>query len=571
MGTVTDTTMNGLSLNSNSDSATLAVPKLRDDGSNWADYQPRIRKAMGAKGLWRHVEGTAIVPVPYTVTDEGIFLSDGRTKATEEQIESKESKIIEFEKREYLAQHIILSTTSARIGSKIKDLTTAEDMWKAVVADATSRSTLFLLDAEEQLSSMRLGENEDSKSHLTELKQHFQLMMQRRDNLIKMGTTLSDTRFNIIIMSSLPDSYRPTLQTITAAERASNLSGSKSQRMSPDDLIAFIIEEAQHRVINDERAKTAESALAARTKKTGKPKGKGKPKVLSSQSDDKCENCGRTGHKKPDCWSKGGDKEGQGPRQRKKKGKQAETAVVAVKDDENDLFAFTCTSDHAAIAESLDLPKSKLGTCVDSGASRDYCPDRSKFTNYKTVERKITTADGRSMKAVGMGDLHIELPNGSRKTKTIFKNAIHAPEMAFTLISISRLDKAGYSITFYKGMCTIKDSKSRTIATIPHSDGLYKIAASKSSNKTETANAASGKMSISEAHRKLGHISYSAVKHAISSGFITGIDLDMDSKPTFCEACAKAKSAHQPFPKESETRATKFGERVHWVRQPLKA
>ena len=379
---------------------------------------------------------------------------------TEEQIESKESKIIEFEKREYLAQHIILSTTSARIGSKIKDLTTAEDMWKAVVADATSRSTLFLLDAKEQLSSMRLGENEDSKSYLTELKQHFQLMMQHRDKLIKMGTTLSDTRFNIIIMSSLLDSYRPILQTITAAERASNLSGSKSQRMSPDDLIAFIIEEAQHRVINDERAKTAESALAARTKKTGKPKGKGKAKVLSSQSDDKCENCGQTGHKKPDCWSKGGDKEGQGPRQKKKKGKQAETAVVAVKDDENDLFAFTCTSDHAAIAESLDLPKSKLGTCVDSGASRDYCPDRSKFTNYKTVERKITTADGRSMKAVGMGDLHIELPNGSRKTKTIFKNAIHAPEMAFTLISISRLDKAGYSITFYKGMCTIKDSKS---------------------------------------------------------------------------------------------------------------
>ena len=136
--------------------------------------------------------------------------------------------------------------------------------------------------------------------------------------------------------------------------------------------------------------------------------------------------------------------------------------------------------------------------------------------------------------------------------------------MAFTLISISRLDKAGYSITFNKGMCTIKDSKSQTIATIPHSDGLYKIMASKSSNKTETANAASGKMSISEAHRKLGHISYPAIKHAVSSGFITGIDLDADSKPIFCEACAKAKSARQPFPKESETRAAKFGECVHW-------
>ena len=44
-------------------------------------------------------------------------------------------------------------------------------------------------------------------------------------------------------------------------------------------------------------------------------------------------------------------------------------AVVAVKDDENELFTFTCTSDYAAVVEKLNLSKSKLGTCVDSGVS----------------------------------------------------------------------------------------------------------------------------------------------------------------------------------------------------------
>ena len=80
------------------------------------------------------------------------------------------------------------------------------------------------------------------------------------------------------------------------------------------------------------------------------------------------------------------------------------------------------------------------------------------------------------LNVVGMGDLHIEPPNRSDKTKTIFKNAIHAPDMAFTLIYISRLNKAGFSITFVKGMCIIKNSKGQTIATIPNSEGLYKIA-----------------------------------------------------------------------------------------------
>ena len=538
--------MSTFSLNSNSDSSTLAIRKLRDDGSNWSDYEPRIRKAMGAKALWRHVEGTAVAPKPYTVGDGVTLLSDGKTPATDEQIETKESRIIEFEKREYLAQHILMSTTSTRLGSKIKDMSSAKVMWDTIKEDATNKSTLHLLDAEEQLQSMKLNDNEDSKTHLTELKQHFQLMLQRRDNLIQMGSTLSDTRFNIIIMSSLPESYRPTLQTITAAERASKLSGSsdsQSRQMKPDDLITFIIEEAQHRVITDERNNNAESALAAHAKKGGKGKSgkKKQDKSAKTDSDENCGNCGKPGHKKEDCWSKGGGKEGQGPRQKKKskKGEKTETAVVAVDEDKDELFAFVCTSAYANVAESLQVPKSRLGTCVDSGASRDYCPDRSKFSNYKPIDRNITTADGRTIKAIGMGDMHVELPNGSKKTKTVFKNAIHAPDMAFTLISISRLDKAGYSVTFNKGMCTIRGKNGQTIATIPHSDGLYRVLGSNEPGNREYASIASEKLTISEAHRKLGHITHAVIKHAVKQGYITGIELDGDSKPDFCDACTK--------------------------------
>ena len=50
---------------------------------------------------------------------------------------------------------------------------------------------------------------------------------------------------------------------------------------------------------------------------------------------------------------------------------------------------------------------------------------------------------------------------------------------------------------------------------------------------------------------------------SIEKGYITGIDLEAGSKPEFCEVCAKAKAARLPFLKQSETRATKYGERVH--------
>ena len=50
-----NSTMSAFSTN-NSNTMTLAVPKLRDDRSNWANYEPCIQRALGSKGLWRHVK-----------------------------------------------------------------------------------------------------------------------------------------------------------------------------------------------------------------------------------------------------------------------------------------------------------------------------------------------------------------------------------------------------------------------------------------------------------------------------------------------------------------------------------
>ena len=191
----------------NPNTTTLAVLKLCDDGSNWADYEPHIQRVLGSKGLWRHVEGTAIAPKPYVLVTGVPILVDGTTQAMEDQIKAREMKIIDYDKREYLAQHVILSTTSTHLGNKIKNLKTLHDMWDVVKADATTKSTLFLLDAEDQLTSMKLTENNDPKGHLTEVKQHFQLLGQRHDNLLKMGLTISDSCYNTIIMSLLPESY----------------------------------------------------------------------------------------------------------------------------------------------------------------------------------------------------------------------------------------------------------------------------------------------------------------------------------------------------------------------------
>ena len=131
-----------------------------------------------------------------------------------------------------------------------------------------------------------------------------------------MGSTISDTQLNTLIMGSLPLSYRPTLQTITAVERAAALTGTTSNQMKPKDLIEFLIEEANHRVINDKRSKNSDQALAVHTRKGDKGKSKAKKaddKTQKGGEVETCSNCKRDGHKSENCYGKGGGKEGQAP------------------------------------------------------------------------------------------------------------------------------------------------------------------------------------------------------------------------------------------------------------------
>ena len=104
-----ETTINNLSMSSNSNLMTLTIPKLHDDGSNWSDYLPRLQNVMGMNGLWRHMEGTATAPVLYAMNNSVVMLADEKMPASEDQIENKESKTIEYEKREYLACYILYS------------------------------------------------------------------------------------------------------------------------------------------------------------------------------------------------------------------------------------------------------------------------------------------------------------------------------------------------------------------------------------------------------------------------------------------------------------------------------
>jgi hypothetical protein len=60
----------------------------------------------------------------------------------------------------------------------------------------------------------------------------------------------------------------------------------------------------------------------------------------------------------------------------------------------------------------------------------------------------------------------------------------------------------------------------------------------------------------------MGHVNYDDLRKMVKDGMVTGIDLDFDAKPDFCEACIKAKATRKPFPKRSETKYQNYGDKV---------
>jgi len=52
-------------------------------------------------------------------------------------------------------------------------------------------------------------------------------------------------------------------------------------------------------------------------------------------------------------------------------------------------------------------------------------------------------------------------------------NVYHIPDIMTTLISVERLDNAGYTAHFGNGMCRIEAPNGKIIAKLLHTHGLY--------------------------------------------------------------------------------------------------
>jgi Pol polyprotein, beta-barrel domain len=137
----------------------------------------------------------------------------------------------------------------------------------------------------------------------------------------------------------------------------------------------------------------------------------------------------------------------------KKGGGSANTAT------ESEEFAFTTSFMGMTLALGTSSLTGREVDVYDSGASGHMSPNRHRFITFKEITPSaINAADKTIFKATGIGSMRIGIPNGKMTMHVTLKDVLYCPDLAFTLVSLTRCDAAGYVVLLKDRKCLIRNA-----------------------------------------------------------------------------------------------------------------
>jgi hypothetical protein len=486
---------------------------------NWSAWKRRIEAIAMQKGLWDHLEGK--VPCPGY---------EDPTKPTRDE----EKAIRDWEKHNTELYTLIVVNVSDSEEINLGPSRRGPEVWAQLKTVKESSSGISRLTARRRLYRTYAEDGDDIAAHVL-------TMRKIEDDLRKMGAAVADEDFLDILMTSLPESWDNFTNTYTTA----NATG--INKITSQEFIAAMHDELRRRTARETKTDTALKAYS--------PAPKPASGTQSGTTRGKCYNCNKPGHKKDDCWAKGGGKEGQGPG-RGRKAKKSDTANKA--DDESGEW------DMAYMAvDSFDAPgeDSRDAWWIDSCASKHVCVNKSLFIDYiPQSDRKIGGIGGERT-VMGIGTVGIKFRVGQKILRHHVKNVLHVPNFNCNLLSLGHLDTVGVKFEGEKGKIMLKNTKGQVVGLGHKKRGMYLLDAVGEEADRAVANAVTEHNSWEEWHKRYGHLAYSGLETLKQKNMVEGLDIVEGKRPEgICEACVKAKLARRPFPKESKRKTEKPGE-----------
>ena len=364
-----------------------------------------------------------------------------------------------------------------------------------------------------------------------DLVEHISKLRRLQEELHLMGSMVADEDFAMILISSLPESW----DLYTSAYLGTKVDGTA---ITSHELVAILLKEDHRRCEQSEDPRDV--AMHGKAPMRGKQ---------GQITDKECYICHKKGHLAKDCWSKGGGKEGQGPKRRQGKGGGGNrNQTNQASDTVNDALA-----DVAYMTKSHTF--SRYDWILDSRTTSHICNLCDAFTNYMALDdAPIQGLGSTPAQAKGCGIVIVNFSVKGNNIRHQLREVLHVPEAPNSLLSISHLDNGGGHVTFQDGGCELYNKTNQLIGKGTKVGRLYRLEARAQLQTNEHENlAAPKKLSWDQWHHRYGHLGMSGLETLLKQGLVKGIEIDESSIPSrTCEACIQAKQATHPFPKEAE-------------------
>ncbi|GAA5965897.1 hypothetical protein JCM10213_002738, partial [Rhodosporidiobolus nylandii] len=128
-------------------------------------------------------------------------------------------------------------------------------------------------------------------------------------------------------------------------------------------------------------------------------------------------------------------------------GGRSRIAAAAAQDD-GDLSDGVTHLSIAATTVKPGFSHSPEAWFVDSCATRSIAHDRASFSAYEKLDESISTAAGDEMKVIGKGNVELTVVVSGKEEKLTLTGVYHVPSSSFNLLSLPRVQKAGFECIF---------------------------------------------------------------------------------------------------------------------------
>ncbi|SGY22681.1 BQ5605_C008g05020 [Microbotryum silenes-dioicae] len=214
---------------------------------------------------------------------------------------------------------------------------------------------------------------------------------------------------------------------------------------------------------------------------------------------------------------------------------------------------------YSACFLSASSPFDKGAWLLDSGANRHMANDVRLFTHLQPVKGPHVAGVAGSLPSTGSGSVALDTTSG----RIAVADVLHVPSLPCNLLSVRRLDRLGFTVSFGSNVATIRNAAGTAVATARAiANDLYTLDLTPAPCRPHALLASPSHVSLLTLHNRLAHLPVLLLKKIVQKGMVTGVAWDYSDEEcrTFhCNACLASKAHALPFARSTSIASQRLG------------